>query len=55
MQIYIKQNIINYTSDPDEANDLTFSNVGGHTRIKDDEGDLLAIVQNTLAADITFV
>ncbi len=38
-----------------EANDLTFNYVGGHTRIKDDEGDLLAIVQNTIAADITFI
>ena len=36
-------------------NDLTFSYVGGHTRIKDDEGDLLAIVQNTIAADLTFI
>ena len=36
-------------------NDLTFSYVGGHTRIKDDEGDLLAIVQDTIAADITFI
>ena len=36
-------------------NDLTFSYVGGHTRIKDDEGDLLAIVQNTIADDITFI
>ena len=34
--------------------DLTFSRVGGHTRISDD-GDLLAIVQNTVAADITFI
>ena len=36
-------------------NELTFSYVGGHTRIKDDEGDLLAIVQNTIAEDITFI
>ena len=35
-------------------NDLIFSYVGGHTRIKDDD-DLLAIVQNTVAADITFI
>ncbi len=36
-------------------NELTFSYVVGHTRIKDDEGDLLAIVQNTVAADINFI
>ncbi len=35
-------------------NDLTFSYLRGHTRIKDDEGDLLAIVQNTIVDDITF-
>ena len=34
--------------------DLSFSNVGGHTRISDDD-DLLAIVQNTIADDLTFV
>ena len=34
--------------------DLSFSNVGGHTRISDDD-DLLAIVQNTIADDITFI
>ncbi len=36
-------------------NDLTFSHVGGHTRIQDDVGDLLAIIQNTIADDITFI
>ena len=36
-------------------NDLTFSYVGGHTRIKDDEGDLLAIVKNIIADDLTFI
>ena len=36
-------------------NDLTFRYLGGHTRISDDEGDLLAIVENTIAADITFI
>ena len=36
-------------------NDLTFNYMGGHTRIKDGEGDLLAIVQNTIAEDITFI
>ena len=36
-------------------NDLTFSYESGHTRIKDDEGDLLAIVQNTVVDDITFI
>ena len=34
--------------------DLSFSNVGGHTRISDDD-DLLAIVQNTIADDLTFI
>ncbi len=34
--------------------DLSFSNVGGHTRISDDD-DLLAIVQNTMADDLAFV
>ena len=33
-------------------NDMTFSYVGLHTRIKN---DLLAIVQNTIVDDITFV
>ena len=55
--------ITDYTSGEDRIkllggiteDDLTFSYVGGHTRIKDDEGDLLAIVQNTIAADITFI
>jgi Ca2+-binding RTX toxin-like protein len=36
-------------------NDLTFSHVGGHTRIQDDAGDLLAIIHNTIADDITFI
>ena len=36
------------------GDDLSFSYVGGHTRIKNDD-DLLAIVQNTVAADITFI
>ena len=34
---------------------MIFSYMGGHTRIKNDEGDLLAIVQNTVADDITFI
>ena len=36
------------------SRDLTFSSVGGHTSIKKDD-DLLAIVQNTIAADIVFI
>ena len=36
-------------------NNLTFSYVNGHTSIKDDEGDLLAIVHNTIVDDITFI
>ena len=36
-------------------NDLNFSYVGGHTRIKDDAGDLLAIVKNIIADDLTFI
>ena len=36
-------------------NDLTFGFVGGHTRISDGDGDLLAIVQNTIADDLTFI
>ena len=36
------------------SSDLTFSYVGGHTRINYDD-DLLAIVQNTIAADINFI
>ena len=35
--------------------DLTFSYLGGHTRIKDNNDDLLAIVQNTIVDDITFI
>ena len=54
--------ITDYTSGEDRIkllggiteSDLTFSRVGGHTRISDD-GDVLAIVQNTVAADITFI
>ena len=54
--------ITDYTSGEDRikllggitSSDLTFSYVGGHTRITDDD-DLLAIVQNTVAADITFI
>ena len=54
--------ISDYTSGDDRIkllggiteNDLTFSYVGGHTRIKHDD-DLLAIVQNTIADDITFI
>ena len=34
--------------------DLTFRRVGGNTKIKDDD-DLLAIIENTIAADITFI
>ena len=34
--------------------DLTFSYEGGHTSVNYDD-DLLAIVQNTVAADITFI
>ena len=37
-----------------KENDLSFSNVEGHTRISYDD-DLLAIVQNTIAADLTFI
>ena len=37
------------------SSDLTLSYFKGHTRISDDDGDLLAIVQNTIAADITFI
>ena len=55
--------IIDYEDDGDKIkllgrlskDDLNFNYVGGHTRIKDDEGDLLAIVQNTIAADLTFI
>ena len=35
-------------------NDLTLSDVGGHTRISYDD-DFLAIVQNTITANITFI
>ena len=55
--------ITDYTSGEDRIkllggltiSNLTFSYVGGHTRISDDEGDLLAIVQNTIAEDISFI
>ena len=55
--------IIDYEDDGDKIkllgrlskDDLNFNYVGGHTRIKDDEGDLLAIVQNTIADDLTFI
>ena len=54
--------ITDYTSRDDRIkllggiteNDLTFSYVGGHTRISYDD-DLLAIVQNTIADDLTFI
>ena len=54
--------ITDYTSREDRikllggltSNDLTFSYDGRHTRISDDN-DLLAIVQNTIADDITFI
>ena len=36
------------------CNDLSFRYAGGHTRIKY-EDDLLAIVKDTIAADITFI
>ena len=55
--------ITDYTSGEDRIkllggiteSDLTFSYVGGHTRINYDDDDLLAIVQNTIADDITFI
>ena len=34
--------------------DLTFREVGGHVRIKY-ENDLIAIVQNTIANNLTFI
>ncbi len=37
------------------VNELSFRYAGGHTKINDDERDLLAIVQNTIAEDITFI
>ena len=37
-----------------KESDLTFGYIAGDTKIKD-ENDLLAIVQNTIAEDITFI